>query len=579
MTSPLNSSSIPPITALRQELDYGDPTLARCQAFYDSTRLFRKTFVSSQGWDGSSIHDWKSREHQVALGEMVRSYLEQHKNGRFFWPDDKSSSRANKFQYSTDSGRIKRVMRQLFWRLNIQQFRNSKYRSRGRTSGPREKKGREPSQELGIETDHDVGVGASASRDAAGTPATPRSSTFINLTDSPLAVQTDVVNHDSSEAQIQPAMGFRIIEDPYRVPDSPGPRVLPPQDQPTFAVISTGIDDDGHQVAPVANMDPSTMPPRGDDRSSARMSKKRAGKQPAGVCKSRISPRKRKLRSVRDQATEDEVQAAIQSPQRSPSPPVVAGPAPAETNHRVTSDIVPPWDRDRASRLRTMSEVTDQAFSVNGFVRELGSATGPEPTEPGNTTNHAEDLAQPTATKATPQPSIEVKSPTTRASLIPLVSSSVPPENIGVVGERPIENKLLLQATPPVGQPPRVEFTYCVVCRYPELQSKSWKPEGSFRNKTLSKLEEELPIHLDWSQFQYLHFDLTAPNTHAEHLVRHGSEDQFDFMKRQLAVIIRDCIANTPRGKTITVGIVIEPLPDENALKKSADNEVMDFEW
>lgn len=105
MASSSNPSSIPPITALRQELDYGDPQLARCQAFYDSVRLFRKTFVSSQGWDGPSIHDWRSKDHQIALGEMVRSYLEQHKNGIFFWPDDKSQSRANRFQYSTDSVR------------------------------------------------------------------------------------------------------------------------------------------------------------------------------------------------------------------------------------------------------------------------------------------------------------------------------------------------------------------------------------------------------------------------------------------------------------------------------------------
>lgn len=105
MASLINPTSIPQITALREELDYGDPQLSRCQAFYDSVRVFRKTFVSSQGWDGSSIHDWKSREHQVALGEMVRSYLEQHGNGKLFWPDDNSSSRANTYKYSTDSAR------------------------------------------------------------------------------------------------------------------------------------------------------------------------------------------------------------------------------------------------------------------------------------------------------------------------------------------------------------------------------------------------------------------------------------------------------------------------------------------
>lgn len=332
-------------------------------------------------------------------------------------------------------------------------------------------------------------------------------------------------------------------------------------------------------------MEPSTTQPRGDDRPSARMSAKRAGKQPgrkqpAGVGKSRISPRKRKLRNLSNQAPEDEVEAAIQSPERSPSPQLVVGPAPAEMSHPVTSDIFPPWDRERAARFRaTVSEVTDEEFSVNGFVRALGSEAVPEPAVPNHQPNHAGPSPQAAAPQVVPRPSIEVKSDTQQASPIPLVSS-VPPETRHVVEERPTENKSPLHTAPPPAGQPRVEFTYCVVCRHPELQSRFWKPEGSFRSKTLSRLEEELPIRLDWSQFQYLHFQLTAPNTRAEHLVRHGSEDQFDFMKRQLAVIIRDCIAKTPRDKTILVGIVIEPLSDENALKKkSAENEDMDFDW
>lgn len=344
--------------------------------------------------------------------------------------------------------------------------------------------------------------------------------------------------------------------------------------------MSTGIDNDRRQVAPIANMEPSIKRPRGDDRYSARMSSKRAGKQPAGVGKSRISLRKRKLRNVSDRAKEDEVEAAIQSPERSPSPQLVGSPTPAKANHFVTSDILPPWNHVPENRLRaTVSEVTDEGFSVNSFVRQLGSETGPEPTEPSNTTNYVGPSAPVIMTGAAPQLSIEVETDQRLASPDSVVPSSVPPETNHVVEERPAENKTTPQATrPPVGQP-RVEFTYCVVCRSPELQSIFWKPKGRFRNKTLSELEEELPIDLDWSQFQYLHFQLTAPNTRAEHLVSRGREDQFDSMKRRLAVIIRDCIANTPHGKTILVDIDIEPLSDENALRKSADSEVMDFEW
>lgn len=141
----------------------------------------------------------------------------------------------------------------------------------------------------------------------------------------------------------------------------------------------------------------------------------------------------------------------------------------------------------------------------------------------------------------------------------------------------PTESKDVPKAAP-VGQA-RVEFLYRVVCRYPELQSFSWKPEGSFRNKTLSRLEEELPIHLEWSQFQHLHFRLIAPNARAEHLVCRGREDQFDSLKRHLAGIIRDCIVNTPCDKTVLVEIDIEPLADVNSVRKSTETEVMDFDW
>lgn len=64
-------------------------------------------------------------------------------------------------------------MRQLFWRLNIQQYRNIKYKKNKDRVGEFEaQRGRGPSHELGIDTDA-VGT-ASASRDDDRTPGTPR---------------------------------------------------------------------------------------------------------------------------------------------------------------------------------------------------------------------------------------------------------------------------------------------------------------------------------------------------------------------------------------------------------------------
>jgi hypothetical protein len=105
-TSPkIAAANIPSITSLRNELDYGDLRLPRCAAFCDDTRAFRKKFITSNGIPGTDLHDWRSHEGQAGLTEMTLAYLDREGNGPMFWPDDKSSSMYNKYQYSKDHAR------------------------------------------------------------------------------------------------------------------------------------------------------------------------------------------------------------------------------------------------------------------------------------------------------------------------------------------------------------------------------------------------------------------------------------------------------------------------------------------
>lgn len=96
------AASVPNITTLRNELDYGNSQLQRCMAFYDDIRVFRRKYRTSQGVPGLDLWDWKSREHQAGLVEMTQAYLEKEGNGRVFWPDEESSPYRNKYRYSTD---------------------------------------------------------------------------------------------------------------------------------------------------------------------------------------------------------------------------------------------------------------------------------------------------------------------------------------------------------------------------------------------------------------------------------------------------------------------------------------------
>ncbi len=94
------ASSLPSITVLRQELDYGDPHTARYIAFVDDVRSFRRIFSTSTGILADDLHDWKSEVHQAGLTEMTMAFLERDGNGPKFWPDYEASSNYNKWQYS-----------------------------------------------------------------------------------------------------------------------------------------------------------------------------------------------------------------------------------------------------------------------------------------------------------------------------------------------------------------------------------------------------------------------------------------------------------------------------------------------
>lgn len=61
---------------------------------------------------------------------MTTAYLEKEGNGALFWPDEESAAHYNRWQYSKHHTRIKRLIKQLFFRLNQQQHRNNKYKNK-----------------------------------------------------------------------------------------------------------------------------------------------------------------------------------------------------------------------------------------------------------------------------------------------------------------------------------------------------------------------------------------------------------------------------------------------------------------
>ncbi|KAK9414764.1 hypothetical protein SUNI508_10882 [Seiridium unicorne] len=154
-SSRIPATSLPNITSLREDLDYGNSHLTRCNVFYDDVRGFRKKFHTSTGLPGPDLHNWKLKEHQAGLDEMTAAYLDRDGNGPLYWPDSSSSANFNKLQYSKDRTRIKRLMKQLFFRLNQQQYRNKRYKNKDKIKSPEP----EP-QPRGLSSDDPIDVDA-----------------------------------------------------------------------------------------------------------------------------------------------------------------------------------------------------------------------------------------------------------------------------------------------------------------------------------------------------------------------------------------------------------------------------------
>lgn len=99
--SKIAAARIPKITDLREQLAYGDGRLARCAAFIDDLRVFRRRF-SFGGLRGIDFWDWKSSQHHEALKQMTTCFLDEDGYGEVYWPSDPTAANFNSLRYSTD---------------------------------------------------------------------------------------------------------------------------------------------------------------------------------------------------------------------------------------------------------------------------------------------------------------------------------------------------------------------------------------------------------------------------------------------------------------------------------------------
>ncbi|EFQ25215.1 hypothetical protein CGRA01v4_06440 [Colletotrichum graminicola] len=596
MNSINNPTAVPRITTLRQELNYGDGKSFQCQAFYDDLRAYRKKFVSSTGLEGSLLHDWKSRDHQTALGEMTRAFLQRDGNGHRYWPDDETSAHYNGLRYSSDHAKIKRLLKQLFFRLNLQQYRNTKYKKNKSEEGNQQKRsGKTPSD--AIDLDH-IAEGPSNLLDSDPEDS-PRSAKNPNTTISSDVNTADVNTADVTNpllpgSQHHPGSTSELGKDPYHVSGSPEPRFalqVPPQlGQPMSGTMRAPP---GQTRRSVSHSEDEPRAKRAKTGGFSCTSKTTSvstelNGDHAELFVNRYSPRRRKQRLFPDMIP---IEEACRSPKSTSSSAVTgdveASGLDAESLVNEPSTAVQPPVRPPRPTVEDVFDEESLRSYISDMVNRLNDESGLHTTEAAfqSTAITTAPLALMLPDKATFAPP-SLASPTTgdapssrpSPALAPPLAPPTTTRDGQEKGEAAKEEKDASMG-PPANKKPRVDFVYRVITRQPAYRGDPWVPTGNFRDKSISELESELPLRVEAADLVALRFVLlhVGTETRAEQIVPRGHDEKFAAAKRYFDGVIRSCIARTAGGGQALIEFEIEAMTDEKPVVDDAFEEA--FDW
>ncbi|KAL7905989.1 hypothetical protein GGI35DRAFT_483259 [Trichoderma velutinum] len=96
--------------------DYNSSELRRSLAFKNALSSFVQQYSSTNGTKGSELNNWHTQKTEFA--QMAVMFLDGHRQGDLFWPDDNKHPFANRLKYTTNYKQIHYVMAQLFYRYN-----------------------------------------------------------------------------------------------------------------------------------------------------------------------------------------------------------------------------------------------------------------------------------------------------------------------------------------------------------------------------------------------------------------------------------------------------------------------------
>ncbi|WQF75111.1 hypothetical protein CDEST_00125 [Colletotrichum destructivum] len=320
-------------------------------------------------------------------------------------------------------------------------------------------------------------------------------------------------------------------------------------------------------LAPEANMGPLTQSSGTNDGASAftksSSSSSRGRKRPAVVHSSRASPRKRKQRRQSPYISWDEYN----------------GPATSDDVEFAEDDAAAGGDAPRnrldpsAPPMPSVEDVTDEEFASSSTDKARMHLT-----------EAAFELVKNTpaaSLRSTPRGTPAREPTETRSTMAPLTDKTAPAVIVESEHKRQDESAhaaSAMQKGKGPSQTPQVEITYQIITWYPEHLSRPWIPKGSFRSKTLSELQEEIPVNLGDSHVTGLQFLVKAPGINAEYHVPNGRDEKFSRMKANLELAIRNGIAKAVKDgrPLLDIEITMEVLTDMDSTNRLDD---LDFEW
>ncbi|KAH6990787.1 hypothetical protein BKA56DRAFT_610367 [Ilyonectria sp. MPI-CAGE-AT-0026] len=538
--SRIKVTNIPVITDLRKELDYGHAHERRDIVFYNTVRSYIFTFTSSKGIPGADLLRWKFRPHQSGLLEMATQFLDHDGKGAYFWPDDPASANHGKLRYSEEPRRIKRLLVQLFFKINQQH----KWKGSHKTM---------PSSQ----SSERLSPRLSPNRQESDNPSW--SATNSQHRSSEVRQPADVNNRQRGHS-VEDA----IDVDSFAFYESFAADQKPDQsawDDATMSTPEPSYSSQSFLPLPREAFDDDAQGSR-EEASEPRMNAPMASMAPMNDVFDGLSNLRSDAPVASERATngmkrpaphehDDDVPRTKRS--RSQNPPndeeLSSGPASVEALDSqcplTTAAPVPARGSDDSQGTNAETEQVPPPLSMPG---ELPKDAAEEDSQTTQSRNESHPLP-----RTVPDSDAEPK-------LTPKPHPEHEPEN---------ESSKQRRASP------KVNLIFSV--NVSQTLNKLWSPRGTFQQKSLGDLEQELPIQ---GNFRGLHFLLEAPgNKGFEAEILLGDEVAFQSMKNRFQKRVMEIRRNhTGSTEMLYFEITITPLRDEDGEgEESLDDDLIIF--